>query len=163
MPPGRLVAMLPARLTGLFLMAAALGCRGGAPYENKTALELEEMLRSEDPTVQVQGAYGLGRLGPEARTAVPALAAALHGKTVLLRENAARALGLIGPDARQAVPALTEALGDAEWTVRRQAALALGLIGPDARSAIRALERLADDPDHLVRQAAQDALPRIVK
>ena len=128
-------------------------CRGRAPYAGKSAAELERMLGDPNPTVQAQGAYGLSRLGAEARSAVPALVDALK-KSRPVRQNAALALGQMGRHARDAVPALCEALGDSDWAVRRQAALALGKIGAEARSAIPALQRLSRDPDRLVRSAA---------
>ena len=145
----------------LVCLALLAGCRGRTPHEGKSAAQLEAMLRSADPAVQAQGAYGLSRLGAGAQPAVPALTEALRSKETLVRENAALALAQIGPDAREAVRALTELLGDPEWTVRRQAALALGQIGPDARAAIPALIALTQDRDHLVRKAAQEALAKI--
>jgi HEAT repeat protein len=153
----------PAGCVVLLCLLAVGGCRCKAPYEDKTAAELEAMLHSAEPTVQMQGAFGLSRLGPEARAAVPALIEALKGKDTLVRAHAALALGRIGPQASPAVPVLTELLGDPEWTVRRQAALALGRIGSEARMAIPGLEKLGHDPDQLVRQAAQEALPMVRK
>jgi HEAT repeat protein len=144
----------------LLLPILISACRSKLPYEGKNAAELEQMLRDPNPAVQAQGAFGLSRLGPEARAAVPALMDALK-KDRLVRKNAALALGQIGPDARDAVPALSEALGDSEWAVRRQAALALGQIGPEARKAIPGLQKVSRDPDPLVRQAAQKALKQI--
>src|SRR5262249_24324659 len=89
----------------VLLLLALVGCRGQAPYEGKSAAELEQMLREPDPIAQVQGAYGLSQLGPEARAAVPTLTEALKSDNALVRQNAALALGRIGPDARDAVPA----------------------------------------------------------
>ena len=149
-----------ARLVILLFVVFLSACRAKWPYEGKSAAELEQMLRDSNPAVQAQGAFGLSRLGSEARAAVPALVDALK-KDRLVRKNAALALGQIGPDARDAVPALSEALSDSEWAVRRQAALALGQIGPEARKAIPALEKVRRDPDPLVRQAAQKALKQI--
>src|SRR5206468_10706233 len=54
-------------------------------------------------------AQGLGWSGRDARTAVPALAAALRDFDPDVRCDAARALGAIGPAARAAVDALAEA------------------------------------------------------
>src|SRR5262245_5850073 len=88
----------------------APGCRGKAPYEGKSAADLERMLGDPDPKVQVQGAVGLSRLGPEARPAVKALTEALKNPQPLVRQNAALALAQIGPEAADAVPALTTAL-----------------------------------------------------
>jgi HEAT repeat protein len=135
-------------------------CRARAPYEGKSAAQLERMLRDPSPAVQAQGAYGLGRLGGEACPAVPSLIDALKNDS-LVRQQAARALGQIGPDARAAVPALSAALEDSEWTVRRQAALALGRIGPAARPALPKLQKLSRDPEPLVRKAAQEARKQI--
>ena len=143
-------------LLAIFLSA----CRARAPYEGKSVAELERMLLDPNPAVQAQGAYGLGRLETEARSAVPSLIDALK-KDTPVRQNAALALGQMGPHARDAVPALCEALGDSEWAVRRQAALALGKIGTEAQKAIPALQRLSRDPERLVRKAAEEALQQI--
>jgi hypothetical protein len=144
----------------LALLALAVGCRSRPPYEGKSVAELERMLSDSNPTVQAQGAFGLSRLGPEARSAVPALIDALKHDSIV-RQHAALALGKIGPDAREAVPALTDALSDKEWTVRRQAALALGEIGADTDASRTALTKLRQDPNTLVRKAAQEALAQI--
>jgi hypothetical protein len=149
-------ALLLLLLAGLFA-----SCRSRPPYEGKSAAELERMLHDPDQAVQVQGAFGLSRLGPEARDAVPALGEAVRNGEPLVRQNAALALGAIGPDARDAVPALTAALHDPEWAVRRQAALSLGKIGPDARAAVPELEKLEHDPRPLVRAAALDAVKQV--
>jgi HEAT repeat protein len=142
-------------------LAAVVGCRGRPPYEGRSVAELERMLRSDDPGVQLQGAHGLSLLGPEARDAVPALAEALKGSDSRVRQSAARALGAIGAEARDAVPALAGVLEDADWTVQRQAALALGEIGPPARSAAAALGKLGRSGAPLVRQAARGALQKV--
>ena len=51
-------------LLGLLLL---VGCQSKPPFEGKSVTDLEGMLRSSNPTVQVEGAYGLGRLGPGVR------------------------------------------------------------------------------------------------
>ncbi|HLJ94744.1 MAG TPA: HEAT repeat domain-containing protein [Gemmataceae bacterium] len=144
----------------LLLVVLVTACRARPPYTGKTVAELEQMLRDPNPSIQVQGAFGLGRLGPEARSAVPALMEALK-RDRLVRQHAALALGQIGPAASDAVPALCAALSDPEWAVRRQAALALGQIGPQARPAIPALQKISRDPDPLVREAVQKVLKQI--
>ncbi len=142
--------------------ALAVGCSHRPPYEGRSVAELEKMLANPVAAVRVQGAYGLGLRGADARAAAPALAQALQSPDILLRTQAALALGKIGPDARDAVPQLIDALSDSEWSVRRQTAAALGQIGPDARSAVPALRRLQhDDPSGLVRKAAEEALPKV--
>jgi HEAT repeat protein len=146
----------------IFLSAMLMSaCSGKATHNGKSVADFERMLHDPNPTTQAQGAYGLGRLGPEARSAVPSLIEALK-KDPPVRRNAALALGEIGPDARAAVPALCEALKDSEWMVRWQAAQALGTIGADARQAIPELTKLADEPDdRLMRKAAKESLQQI--
>lgn len=143
------------------LLILAVGCRSKppAPYEGKSLAELERMLQSTDPGTQAAGAFGLSRLGPEARSAVPSLRKALGSSSDLVRQNVALALTMIGPDARDALPELTTAAGDDAWAVRRQVALALGAIGGDA--AVAALEKLQQDENAQVRDAAQQALKKI--
>jgi len=144
------------------LLLSVVGCgKPAPPYEGKSVSQLETMLADIDPTVQVQGAFGLAQRGAEAKDAVPALIRALTSKETLVRQNVALALGKIGPDAREAVPALANALNDPEWAVRRQAVVALGEIGPDARAALPALEKLAGDQNALVRHAVEDARKKI--
>ena len=56
----------------------------------------------------------LGKIGPEAKDAVPALTELLNDKNENVRSAAAIALGGIGPAAKSAVPALTKLLKDGE-------------------------------------------------
>jgi HEAT repeat protein len=142
-------------LAALLLM----GCNRKPPYEGRSVAELERMLADPKPSVQAQGAFGLGLLGEKAKPAVPALAKALGSPDTLVRQQAALSLGQIG-DA-EAAPALVTALGDKEWTIRRQAAVALGAIGPAARGAESALRKSERDGHAPVRKAASEALGRI--
>jgi HEAT repeat protein len=146
----------------LLITLTSPGCHRGAPYEGKTVTELRLMLHDPKPAVQVQGAFGLSRIGKEAADAIPDLIEGLT-KEPLLRQTAALALGNIGAEAKSAVPALTTALKDPAWTVRRQAAIALGQIGPDAGPALPSLEKLARDKDRQVARAAIEAVSRIKK
>jgi HEAT repeat protein len=143
-------------LSFICLLAAC----SGKPYEGKSVAQLQQMLQDSSPAVQAQGAFGLSRMGAEARDAVPALIACLQNETIV-RQNAALALGAIGPDAKEAVPALTKLLQDPEWTVRRHAALALGEIGSTTQESVAALGKLKQDKNSLVRKAAEEALRRI--
>ena len=56
----------------------------------------------------------MGKIGPQAAGAVPALTGALSDKSEVVRSWAAGALGKIGPKAAPAVPALTRALFDVD-------------------------------------------------
>ena len=143
----------------IFLLVVS--CHTKGPTDGKTVAEFEAMVRGTDRTAQAQGAIGLGRLGPTAAPAAPALIEALKCPAVLVRQNAALALGEIGPEARAAVPALIGGLADPDWQVRRAAAVALGKIGPEAKAAEKALEQLTADKNSLVQKAAREALRKV--
>jgi len=81
--------------------------------------------------VQEAAATGLGKIGPEAREAVPTLIAMLKKDDKDVRRRACQVLGKIGPEARAAVPALKEALKDKNDSVRESAAWAFVRIDPD--------------------------------
>ena len=150
-----------AALLALFL-GPGPGCgRRSPPYEGKDLKALQAMVDGSDPSARVQGAFGLGRLGQDARPAVPSLLKALKAEDPLVRQAAARALGQVRPDATEAVPALMACLQDPEWSVRRQAAQSLGEFGREASTASAALDGLLRDKDPLVRQAARQALGRV--
>ncbi len=80
----------------LVLLVLLLGCGRKPPYEGRSVAELERMLDDPSPTVQVQGAYGLGLHGAAARPAIPALIRALGSSNTLVRQQSAIALGQIG-------------------------------------------------------------------
>jgi HEAT repeat protein len=90
-----------------------------------------------DSPARAAAAATLGRLGGEAKPAVPALVSALEDPRAEVRGRAAWALGEIGAEARQAVAGLAALARDPE--VGWQAIDALGKIGPDARAALPAL------------------------
>jgi HEAT repeat protein len=118
----------------------------------------------------------LGRIGPEARAAVPALIESLTDDAVVdpaagysIRDDrdfvggtvaayTATALAQIGPGA---VPGLIEALRSKNANVRRIAAKVLGKIGPAARQAVPWLRPLLKDEQGGVREAAAQALKQI--
>jgi HEAT repeat protein len=87
---------------------------------------LIEALTDEDPGVRERAAVALGRLGPEAKPAVPALILAIRDESNwVIRAEAAIALGNIGPEAKAALRTLVAALRDDSEYVREQAARAL--------------------------------------
>ena len=83
------------------------------------------VLQLQDPDVEVRSraAEALGKIGPEAAAAVPALTTALQDPDVDVRMEAAWALGCIGPEAAAAAPALSNALQDPVVDVRSEAAV----------------------------------------
>jgi len=105
--------------------------------------------------VRVAAARSLAILGPEARTAIPALNQALHDKEVRVQLDAAAALGRIG---RQSVPVLMQALEENDASIRHAAAYALGEVGPDAQPAVPLLTKALEDNDPQVRSSAAYSL-----
>jgi HEAT repeat protein len=105
----------------------------GVPYWVKA-------LGSSNAASRYQAIFALGAMGPDARAAVPALAAVLaKDADAEARHQAALALLKIGPAARAAVPELAQALDDEEPAVRMNVALLLNRLGPEARPAVPAL------------------------
>jgi HEAT repeat protein len=106
-------------------------------------------------------ALALGRIGQDAKPAIPTLTELLSDKEVSVRQAAALAIRNIGPVATAATPALTKSLTDENEAVRTLAAFALGRIGLDAAPAIPTLTELLNDKEGSVRQAAAWALGEI--
>jgi HEAT repeat protein len=80
----------------------------------------------------------LGKIGPEANAAVPALIEAFRDEDKFVRRIAAEALANIGPDAKAAVPALIETLKDVNEVIRSSAASALEKLNtPEAQKALK--------------------------
>jgi HEAT repeat protein len=102
----------------------------------------------------------LGRIGPEARAALPNLIASFKDEDYTLRQVAIRAVARIGKDA---VPPLIEALKQTDVPLRAGSAEALGRIGPDAKRALPHLLALRDNEnqDPSVRNAAAEAIKRL--
>jgi len=116
---------------------------------------LIESLHDPDVTVRAAAGAALGRLGPDARAAVPALRDGLEKDPVWI----ATVLCQIGAGAAQD---LGKALADPDVSIRRNAALALNKMGPPlANEAMAALGKAILDDDQQVRQHALHALSRI--
>jgi HEAT repeat protein len=125
------------------------------------ALETLTSAAGGETAVRRAALQALGDMGPDARTAVDAVARRLTDPEPAVRWAAAEALGRIGPAAAAAVPALRRALADA--AVRLAAADALGWIGRAAEPAVAALTALTRDADPEARRVAAWALLRVGK
>jgi len=106
------------------------------------------------PDVRKASADGLGRLGKNAGSAVPALGQSLKDKDAFVRRAAALALEKIGPEAKDVLPALQKALQDEDRFVRSQALHTIGSLGKEAASALPAIFECLKDPVIEVRLAA---------
>ncbi len=101
----------------------------------------------------------IGKIGPNAVSAVQDLIDEMDDPADTLREHAAEAIGDIGPTAAElGVPALRKALTDHYVKVRRDSVRSLGYIGEGARPAAEDMLLLLKDPEALVRDAAEKAL-----
>jgi HEAT repeat protein len=104
-----------------------------------------------------------GKLGPEAKEAVPELIKLLAESPIKagpIRFHAATALGQIGAEAKEAVPALVKLLNEKKaGPGRRTVVEALGRIGPAAKDAVDALKKARGEP--ALREAVDKALTRI--
>lgn len=107
------------------------------------------LLKDEDKWVRAGAARVLGRIGPDAGSAVDALIGLLDDEEYRVSEAAAYALGKIGPEAKAAIPKLIEMLGSNDHITRSDAIEPLGMFGPDAREAVPMLiEMLGDEENY---------------
>ena len=112
---------------------------------------LIEALKVPDNDIRINAVWALGKIGSQARAAVPELMEALEDKDWKVRFPAAWTLGRIGPDAVETIPSLIHALGDRNVDVRREAVQALGWIRPQANEVVPALIGSLKAPDADIR------------
>jgi len=136
--------------------AAAILVAYGAPAA-EVLPALCEGVKSADPNVGGDAASAIGRLGPAAESAIPALR-----ESVLAQDSpnysVLATLGKIGP---AAVPVLVEVLERGDSTGKWMAANALAEMGEPARAALPALRKLTAHPDLTARAAAQTAIKKL--
>jgi HEAT repeat protein len=138
--------------------AQALGGIGpdvGAEARDALAAALKDPI---DP-VREDAAIALGKLGPFAKPAVPALEEALDKGPFSARVHAAKSLWLITGETERAVDVLIGELGDFNWGLL--SAQVLGEMGSKASTAVPALTDLFQSVDPHQRVAAADALLRV--
>src|SRR5262249_797251 len=145
---------------------------------------LIDALKNESPSIRAEAARALGKIGPEAKDAIPNLksvflandkssneaaeALAKIGKAsipaisegtkseiVAVRGLAARTVGKVGADA---VPTLVDALADKNVDVRQSAAAALAPLRINDKMVVLALAHAVHDTDQRVRQQCLQAL-----
>ncbi|MGA2066615.1 MAG: HEAT repeat domain-containing protein [Thermoguttaceae bacterium] len=118
-------------------------------------------LSDSNPETRKKAASVLTVLGPQAKSAVPALTKALADRDPYVRQYSAYALGRIAGNDAAVATALRGLLSDSEWFVRSRAAEAVSHLGPASRAALPDLEPLLKDGQPYVRIAAARALWRI--
>ena len=97
--------------------------------------KLIRRLKSPHDVKRIHAGLLLGRMGPEAKEAVPALLELLHEQSAQNRKLAAWTLGYIGQGAVEAIPALLVTIRDADEGVRKMACEALDKISPSGTPA----------------------------
>ena len=117
-------------------------------------------LNDTEPRFRAEAADELGALGPNAKSAVPALMRALTDGNSSVRTRVARALGLIGATSEPAIPEMIKALHDeSEYVSMREAcAEALAKISPADPVVIQALEDSIHSKSSSVRAASVRSL-----
>ena len=114
-------------------------------------------MKDEDASVRDLAASALGRIGSDARDALPALILALKDEEASVRYSSNLALAKIGIPA---VPSLIEAFSN-DVALRQEVIFTLGLLGPDAQDAISILTRAVEDDDPVVQRRAAFALGKV--
>jgi HEAT repeat protein len=115
---------------------------------------------------RAQAAIALARLGPDAKSAIPALVRATkqaddsRNTAGRLRVRAARALWQIDPNHAEAIPAVIRGLKE-PYPLNQIAIDSIIMIGFPARDAVPQLTKALDDDQGDVRIAAIDALAMI--
>lgn len=134
---------------------------------------LIDALEHQDPQIRGHAAEALGKLGPAAKAAVPALLERLtddgeregmsgcFGYDRQVREDVIEALGAIGSDARAAVEPLVLLLETDNDQFLQLLSESLGGIGRAALPAVTPLAEVADHDDPCLRAAALVALSKI--
>jgi HEAT repeat protein len=116
--------------------------------------------KTEKMAVRVQAAKSLGRLGSDARRAVPDLTALVQESDEGLCAAALGALASIGPEAKDA-PALGKGLQSPSAEIRRLSMEALARLGPKASGAVPSLKAALKDGDKAIKVQAAKTLEAI--
>ncbi len=125
---------------------------------------LAELVREDDWTAQAEAFVLLGKIGPSASEAVPALRAALDHRNAWVRLEAAFALWNVSRRADGAFPVLRAALDqEADAITRARILFAFGEMGDAAREALPSAHEALEDEDLEVRASAASAVWRIEK
>ncbi len=132
-------------------------------HGESAAPALAKLLWDPFNLIRMAAAEELGRIGPGAKDAVPALTAALEANAAPGCVSAAcETLGRIGVDAKPALPVLKRLLTHPNKLVQVHAALALLLIAED-KSGVKQLEAGMGDRNYRVRITAAEGLWRARK
>jgi len=99
-----------------------------ASFDGKFVSDWSEALKSPDASTRVAAASALAKIGPRAKSAVPALIETLKDDHKLVRTQSIAALGKIGPAAVDAIPMLSRFAEDGDFAMRGVATAAIAAI-----------------------------------
>jgi len=125
---------------------------------------LTEAISDPDFNVRTLAMFSLGRMGAQAKSALPKIVATLADRDQTIRLYAAGALRMLGPAAAETAPDVVRAaVADPSAEVREMAAGALQSMGSSAKEVSeRLLQQIAaTDPDEAVKSRATEVLNRI--
>jgi len=122
-----------------------------------TSVHKETIPMSDDKSVCRAALRVLGKIGPFAKEAVPAVIETANGNNAGLCLPAVIALGEIGLAAKEALPTLAKLATNTECLCRLQAIEAIEKIGPSDLAAVNAIVQLMDDRSRTIRQEAEHA------
>lgn len=125
--------------------------------------EVQNLIRSlqnPDPIERLVAAKQLGKIGPDARAALPALQKLLQDPDEDVRRVAENSIRLIGaaPGPSEAVRKLMGKLESPDVLERLVAAKELARFGKAAEPALPGLRKLLSDPDQDVRRVAENTI-----
>ncbi len=142
---------LPVRVNGAAILIA---------YNSPSAEFLTVLcdgLKCKDINVSGLSSRGIGKIGPPAEMAIPALRESLF----MLEEPNHEAIDALVKIGAPAVPVLIEVLERGDSTGKWSAARALGDMGEPARVALPALRKVANQPDSFAATAAKKAIEKL--
>ncbi len=151
---------------------AQLGFRVLGPAAQAAVPELVRIMRrSRNPNGRLAAVYSLGRIGPGAERAIPALLENFKDSDSSLRVETTRTIlsvavnpltGRVRPEcSRLIIPPLTRLLADPTADSLRILYI-LRIIGPDAKDAIPAVLSFMGSSDRVIREMAVTARDRIM-
>ena len=134
-----------------------------AKCQDASADVLSEIARLESAAdaERKAGLTNLAKMGPQAKSAAPAIALLLTDQNELVGAHAAWALWEVDGNKEAAVDALRESLDSTGSQVVQFAAYSLGKMGADAHSAAKPLQNLLGSADRFTRLHAAEALMQI--
>jgi HEAT repeat protein/S1-C subfamily serine protease len=119
---------------------------------------LVPMLKHKEIEGRIGAARAIGKIGPEARTAIKPLIEALANSSPVLRKAVIDTLATFNADAKEAIADIEKCMRGGDKEVRKSALLALGNIGVESKIAVPAIADCCKDYD-----LRKDAMATLVK